>query len=184
MHRNKQQAPTISKHTSIRIATYNCQGINEITKREAIKAWASERRLDVVVLTETKLKGQSKEGNEHTDYITYFASDPKDWTNTQQGIKAEQAGVGIMIRSSLAASVLDIAQHGSRFMTMKIKTSPPMRIIAAYLPQAFGASWEQKSAYYDTLDELLDACPRKEPVYIMGTLMQGYNTDRQTSSPT
>ena len=46
-------------------------------------------------------------------------------------------------------------------MSMRLKTQPTMRIVAAYLPQAFGASWEQKSAHYDTLNDILVTCPTK-----------------------
>ena len=80
----------------MRIATYNCQGLNEINKREAIKEWAESRNIDVILLTETKYKGQAKEGNEDTTYTTYLASEEQDWTITRYGTKGEQARVGIM----------------------------------------------------------------------------------------
>ena len=152
----------------MRIATYNCQGINEILKREAIKEWAATRRLDLVALTETKHKGQAKEGNSNTEYTTFLASDPDEWTTTQYHTKAEQGGVGVMIKSSLMPSVLSVDQHGSRILSIRLKTQPPCKIIIAYMPQATGYSWEQKSYHYDQLNDILDKTPKKEPVYIMG----------------
>ena len=152
----------------MRIATYNCQGINALTKREAIKEWAGKRKIDIIALTETKLRNQAREGGPDTEYTTFFASEPKEHSTTQAGIKAEQAGVGLMIKSTLLPSVLHVEQHGSRIMSMRIKTQPPTRIIVAYMPQAFGATWEQKSGYYDKLNEVMDTCPRSEPLYILG----------------
>ena len=73
-----------------------------------------------------------------------------------------------MIKSTLAPSILHIEQHSSRIMTVRLKTQPPTRIIVVYMPQAFGATWEQKSNHYDALNAAMDKCPKKETLLIMG----------------
>ena len=100
----------LPKAVPLKVAVYYCLGINEINKREAIKQWATDNDVDVMLLTETKLKGQAKEGSNATDYTTYFASREKDWTYARGGRKHEQAGVAMMIKSSLTSSVTELGQ--------------------------------------------------------------------------
>ena len=43
-----------------------------------------------------------------------------------------------------------------------------MNVIAAYMPQAFGYTWEQKAVSYDDLNKVLDAIPHRQPLFIGG----------------
>ena len=167
-NRLKQEAKPIKHHETLRIATYNCQNIQVITKRDDIKNWAKKRSIDILVLTETHVLGQAQEGGTHEEYTTFFSSDPDECNTFRYGRKSEEAGVAIMIRTTMLPSILSIRSHGSRLMSMRLRTTPPTRYIAVYMPQACGATWETKSEYYDKLNEIMDTMPKHEPLYILG----------------
>ena len=68
-------SPTPTKikiHTQLRIATLNCRGINDITKRQEIQDWMSRTKTNILILTETKTGDTSQEGNDN--FSLYFSS--------------------------------------------------------------------------------------------------------------
>ena len=44
----------------------NVQGLNEITKRQSIEKWALEKKIDVVMVQETRINDTSKEEKPNT----------------------------------------------------------------------------------------------------------------------
>ena len=53
----------------------NVQGLNEITKRQSIEKWALERKIDVVMVQETRINDTSRE--EKLKHIWYFSTSTK-----------------------------------------------------------------------------------------------------------
>ena len=53
----------------------NVQGLNEITKRQSIEKWALEKKIDVVMVQETRINDASKE--EKPKHIWYFSTSTK-----------------------------------------------------------------------------------------------------------
>ena len=144
------QAPKLSK--GIKIATFNVQGINSITKRQEIYKWANEAGIDIIALQETQMKEQSKEESEN--YITYFASDPKTLTTIRNKGKGkgkgqaastftkESAGVGISVKKEWKHKIKSVEQINSRIISLEIDAIPAIKVISAYAPQA---DWDEET---------------------------------------
>ena len=50
----------------------NVQGLNEITKRQSIEKWALEKKIDVVMVQETRINDASKE--DEPKHMWYFST--------------------------------------------------------------------------------------------------------------
>ena len=73
-----------------------------------------------------------------------------------------------MIKPSLTPAILDIHQCSSRIMYMQLRATPNIHIIAAYMPQAFGKTWEKTAVVYDDFNKFMDTIPKSQPLYIGG----------------
>ena len=72
------------------MACLNVQGLNEITKRQSIDKWALEKKIDVVMVQETRINDASKE--EKPKHIRYFSTSTK-FKDKEQVEKREQLAV-------------------------------------------------------------------------------------------
>ena len=63
------------KERRLKIASMNCKGLNEIGKRQQIREWMREKKVDILMIQETKIKEQTWEQGE---YNFYNASEPKE----------------------------------------------------------------------------------------------------------
>ena len=171
-----------TKQQKLRMATINCKGINEIGKRQQIKQWMQDKKIDIAFLQETKVKEQTHEtGDTHTIYL---ASDPKEHSEVRRDVKGkgkgkgvkrsssskwkvETAGVGVIITKELNRSLLDIRQVSSRIISVDIKTIPRLRIIGCYAPQA-AREEEIKETFYTQLQGEVERMGTSKPLILTG----------------
>ena len=76
--RDPRTVPTLLYGTRLRIATFNCRGINQTAKRQEIKAWMRLSHIDILLVQETRQKEQTTANG--ADHLTYFSSSEKEHT--------------------------------------------------------------------------------------------------------
>ena len=59
---------------TFKIGTLNCNGLNELTKRQDIKQYMTQNAISIMALQETRIKEAATENGQ--DYVTYLLSDP------------------------------------------------------------------------------------------------------------
>ena len=136
----------------ISVASFNCQGLNDIGKRQELKAWGKEAKADIICIQETGVMQQCVEKGDH--YDIYFASDSANHTKVPKGrgkgrgkgkgrgregqatYLREYAGVGFLVKKSIASAITRVEQYSSRVIRLTINATPPIDIICAYAPQA------------------------------------------------
>ena len=82
-----QNEATTTTGRTLKVASLNVQGLNEITKRQSIEKWALERKIDVVMVQETRINDTSRE--EKLKHIWYFSTSTK-FKDKEQVEKREQ----------------------------------------------------------------------------------------------
>src|SRR5678815_4689726 len=109
----------------IRVGCMNVRGVNEDLKREEVGLMFEEKRLDVLGLTETKLKGKREmEFGKYKGMIS----------GVNERVRARE-GVGIVMKKEVWDKVRVCSQVSARIMWVKVKFGGEMWVfICAYAP--------------------------------------------------
>ena len=165
-----------NKKLKLRMAVINVKGINEPAKRRVIEEWASRKKVDLVILTETQHAHCSQEGGcdrledevmIESKWKWYFSTsvDPKAHEESEKKRKSgkhvtmedrnrtrEHAGVACLLNKSLWSKVKDVQPIDGRIMKCKLRMSRKVNITIAYAPHA-GRPEEEKATFYNKLYE-------------------------------
>jgi exonuclease III len=100
-----------------------------------------KRKLDIIVVSETKKKSKGTEKID--DYIFIYCGVEKD--------KTTAAGVGIILRKKLKSRIIGYSWISERITTIKIKTRSHCYIIGEYAPVE--GKTEETGTFYKQLQE-------------------------------
>ena len=151
--------PTKPDRKIFKIACLNVQGCNDPAKRECVGRMFVERGLDVLVLSETKLKGRG------------------EWTfggvvGRVSGVSSGRAreGVCIIVADEWMRCVREWKEVSSRLMYVRMNVGESKYVIVgAYGPGSEREKEERESFWYD-LGELVGSFERDEIVCVLGDL--------------
>ena len=127
----------------------------------------SRLRVDIVGLSETRRPGS---GETSSEGYTYY------WSGMSNG--ARLRGVAIGISSRLQPSVVEVTPVDERILRMRLKhTMGFMSLIAVYAPTEV-CEIEEKEMFYAKLDSVLDQCPRRDTLIVLGDFNATTGTER------
>jgi exonuclease III len=117
------------------------------------------RRVNILCIQETKLKGQKVKEVEDTGFKLWYTGN----TSTNND-------VGIVLDKSLKDGVMDIKRQGDRIILVKLLIGNLIfNIISAYAPQ-IGLNESVKMQFWEELDALVSSVPISEKLFIGGDL--------------
>ena len=141
-----------SKLVDVKFATLN---VGTMTGRgRELADMMERRRVDVLCVQETKWKG-SKAKSIGGGFKLFY-----------HGLDSRRNGVGVIVKESYIKSVLEVKRISDRVISVKMELDGViMNVISAYAPQA-GCEMEEKEAFWEEIDELMESIPRSERVVI------------------
>ena len=182
------------KRGLVKIATLNCQGINETNKRDAIESWATNNNIKIMAIQETRHPYTAEEGGRAKMnpegvirgglYKWFYGtgSKPEDVDKMQKEREehgkasketydkaCEHGGVAFLVHKSLWQNIKRIETAGSRLIKITIKMNKMTDLISAYAPHAEKTE-DEKVAFYEDLQKLVDDRPNGNEILILGDL--------------
>ena len=103
-----------------KVATLNTRTAVEPGQREAIELWMKQRRIDILLLQETKVRTDTRV--HRGDFVWYFSGSNKA-SQTKSGF---EAGVAVVLRNKLSKHVIDINPISDRLMTVTLQATMPV----------------------------------------------------------
>ena len=144
----------------MRLASLN---IGTLTgKSREISAIMVDRGIDILCLQETRWTGGKSKGKARNigDGCKLYYS----------GGNRPRNGVGICLNSYWQDKVIDVQRKSDRIIWMKLVTpGKNFNIISAYAPQQ-GCDQEEKTAFWNQLEEVLRKVPGREELIVAGDL--------------
>lgn len=144
----------------IRVGCLNVRGVNEDMKKVEVGMMFQERKLDILGVTETKLKGKKEvEFGEFKGVVS----------GVNERVRARE-GVGIVMRKEVWEKVREWRQVSSRVMWVRVKFGGERWVfICAYAP-VNGAREEERERFWNELNECWESFRVNEKVCLLGDL--------------
>ena len=153
----------------MRIGTLNVGSMTG--KSREVAEMMNSRRVDILCVQETRWKGDKAKEIGGGCKLLYSGAD-----------ESGRSGVGIIVNNDLKDKVVEVKRRSSRVMKIKLMLSEEvLNVISAYAPQV-GCDVEEKSLFWQELDEVLTSIPDEERVVLGGDLNGHIGTDRRVIS--
>jgi hypothetical protein len=145
----------ISAKTTSRIGTWNVRTLNKPGSLEQVMHEMSAYGMGLLGISEMRWKGQ---GMKISDGMTIYYS----------GSDKHVGGVGFITNAQMAQAVLSWDPVSDRIITLRLQT----RIVKVTIVQVYApinaADDEEKDAFYDQLQQVLDSIPAHDLKLVMG----------------
>ena len=141
-----------------------------VGRRREVVSMLARRDVDICCFQEVRYKNQgcTTVGTNEEKYKFWYSGNAEG-TN----------GVGVMVRQSLADNVLEITRYGDRMMKIRACLGKMcFNIMSAYAPQA-GRSAQEKTAFWEMLEDEGAAVPEPEGLIIGGDMNAHIGRDRE-----
>ena len=177
---------TIKYADKLSVATLNCRGLLEASKREQIVQIMHVHQIDLLALQETKVNSSSEEQRQHEGtgkrYSCFFSSNaqrdapPRVQPQHANGKAKAQAarrmiehhGLGFVVGPRLINCIKDCTPHSSRLMEIRLRNhGPDICLINHYAPHS-GRPLDEKTQHWDNLQEMVHARSQAIPTFILG----------------
>ena len=123
--------------------------------------------MDIAGLSEVRWPGN---GETSSEGYTYY------WSGMADGTRLR--GVAVAISSRLASAVDEVTAVDERIMRVRLKhTMGFMSLVAVYAPTEVSET-EEKEVFYAKLESILDQCPRRDVLVVLGDFNAVTGTDR------
>ena len=155
----KPDCVTSKAHNHIlKIGTWNVRTLNQLGKYENLTQEAMAHNIDVLGLSETRLIDSGM--NPSDDNYTLYNS----------GGQQHEHGVGLLVKKSVAKSLLGVVCVSKRNILAKFKGAPfNMSILQTYAPTS-DYSEEEIEEYYEEVNKTLKTVKSDEILIVMGDL--------------
>ncbi|KAI5740423.1 hypothetical protein M8J76_003694 [Diaphorina citri] len=149
----------------VRSITWN---IGSLTgKSKELAEVMRRRKIDIACLQEVKWK------NTDVNKCRYLESDKEEYKLYYYGRNGNRNGVGIVLHEKFHNNVIKIIGVSDRIIQVKVVIYGKIyNILSVYAPQ-IGCDNEEKTKFYDTLEDVLERIPENELVMI-GADMNGH----------
>ena len=148
-----------SRRTRMKIACLNVQGCNNPAKRECVGRLFEERGLDVLVLSETKLKGSGEKT---------FGNVVGRVSGVSSGSARE--GVCIIVGEAWKGCVREWKEVSSRLMYVRMKVGVDEYVIVGAYGPGSERTKEERESFWSDLGELVGSFENDEIVCVLGDL--------------
>ena len=144
-----------SAKTTSRIGTWNVRTLNKPGSLEQVIREMSAYGLGLLGISEMRWKGQ---GMKISDGMTIYYS----------GLDKHVGGVGFILNAQTAQAVLSWDPVSDRIITLRLQTRiVKVTIVQVYAPTN-AANDEEKDAFYDQLQQVIDSIPAHDLKLVMG----------------
>ncbi|KAG0722293.1 Craniofacial development protein 2 [Chionoecetes opilio] len=162
--------PGINLRRVLRVGSWNVLSLSDNHRLPLLSGELSRLRVNIVGLSETRRPGS---GETSSGGYTYY------WSGMSNGHRVR--GVAIGISSKLQPSVVEVTPVDERIMRVRMKhTLGFMSLVAVYAPTEMRRT-EEKEMFYAKLDSVLDQCPPRDTLIVLGdfnattgTVREGY----------
>ena len=163
---NKGRCPLkLDYARKVKIATLNCRGLAELSKRQQLIHAMKKLHIDILALQETKIKTDSTET--HDGYAFFFGSQSVQNDRRQ---RTEHHGVGFVISPYMNPFLLDCTPISDRLIEITIAArGRNLTIINGYAPHS-GRPPEEKDQFWNCVADRCDAHPQSSPTLVVGDL--------------
>ena len=146
--------------STLRFGSFNVRGCGtDESKREETGSMFVRRKMDVLALSETKLRGKGE---------CKFGSVIGRFSGVKRGRGRE--GVAILVSEEIGKRVVEWKEVSSRIMWMKVKLGKEMWVfVSAYGPGS-EKSIEEREAFWIDLNECIEGLGRNVNVVVLGDL--------------
>ncbi|XP_071512677.1 uncharacterized protein [Panulirus ornatus] len=159
-NRRRSHAGSAHPPRRLRVGCLNVCGCNQDVKKGKIGSMFEERNLDVLALSETKLKGKGEE-----------------WFGNVWGVKSgvsertrAREGVAILLKQELWEYVIECKKVNSRLIWVKLKVDGERWvIIGAYAP-GHEKKDQERQVFWEQLNECVSGFDARDRVIVMGDL--------------
>ncbi|XP_071539225.1 craniofacial development protein 2-like [Panulirus ornatus] len=159
-NRRRSHAGSAHPPRRLRVGCLNVCGCNQDVKKGEIGSMFEERNLDVLALSETKLKGKGEE-----------------WFGNVWGVKSgvsertrAREGVAILLKQELWEYVIECKKVNSRLIWVKLKVDGERWvIIGAYAP-GHEKKDQERQVFWEQLNECVSGFDARDRVIMMGDL--------------
>ena len=142
------------------VGTLNVRGCSIDVKKCMIADMFKERKMDVAVLTETKVKGKGESEWEGERVVI---------SGVDERCRARE-GVAIMIKRRLWGSVSEFKCVSSRLMWVRMKVAGKKIVFVGVYGPGMERSEMERDAFWETLNECLSGFDVNERVVVLGDL--------------
>ena len=159
--------PGVNLRRVLRVGSWNILSLSEDHRLPHLSDELSRLRVDMVGLSETRRPGS---GDISSRGFTYY------WSGMSNG--ARLRGVAIAISSKLQSSVVEVTPVDERIMRLRMKhTLGFMSVVAVYAPTEM-CETDEKEMFYAKLNSVLDQCPRRDVLIVLGDFNATTGTER------
>ena len=153
----RRTIPGVNLRRVLRVGSWNVQTLSEDHRLPHLSDELSRLRVDMVGLSETRRPGTGEISSKGYSYY---------WSGMSNG--ARLRGVAIGISSRLQPSVVEVTPVDERIMQLRLKHSMGfMSVVAVYAPTEM-CETEEKEMFYAKLELVLDQCPRRDTLIVLG----------------
>ncbi|KAG0725429.1 Craniofacial development protein 2 [Chionoecetes opilio] len=149
--------PGINLRRVLRVGSWNVLSLSDDHRLPLLSGELSRLRVDIVGLSETRRPGS---GETSSGGYTYY------WSGMSNGHRVR--GVAIGISNKLQPSVIEVTPVDEHIMRVRMKhTLGFMSLVAVYAPTEMRKT-EEKEMFYAKLDSVLDQCPPRDTLVVLG----------------
>ena len=142
------------------VGTLNVRGCNVDVKKCMVVDMFKERKLDVVVLTETKVKGKGECEWEGERVVV---------SGVDERCRARE-GVAVMIRRRLWGSVSEYKCVNSRLMWLRMKVGGKKVVIVGVYGPGMERSETERETFWENLNECISGFRENERIIVLGDM--------------
>ena len=163
----RRTSPRLNLRRVLRVGSWNILSLSEDQRLPFLSSELRRLRMDIVGLSETRRPGN---GEISSGGYTYY------WSGMSNGTRLR--GVAIGISSRLQPLVVEVTPVDERIMRVRLKhTMGFMSLIAVYAPTEM-CEMEEKELFYAKLDSVLDQCPPRDTLVVLGDFNATTGTER------
>ena len=163
----RRTRPGVNLRRALRVGTWNILSLSEDHRLPLLSGELRRLRVDIAGLSEVRRPGN---GETSSGGYTYYWSGMSDGTHLR--------GVAVAISSRLQSSVVEVAPVDERIMRVRLKhTLGFMSLVAVYAPTEM-CETEEKEMFYAKLDSILDQCPPRDTLIVLGDFNAATGTER------
>ena len=159
--------PGVNLRRALRVGTWNILSLSEDHRLPHLSNELRRLKVDIAGLSETRRPGS---GEISCGDYTYC------WSGTSNGTRVR--GVAVAISSKLWPFVVEVTPVDERIMRVRLKhTLGFMSLVAVYAPTEV-YKIEEKEMFYAKLDSVLDQCPPRDTLIVLGDFNAVTGTER------
>ena len=165
--RARKRTPGFNFRRGVRVGAWNILTLSDDSRLPPLSGELRRLRIDIAALSEVRRPG---DGEISCDGYTYY------WSGCSNG--ARLRGVAVAVSTRLVPSVVKVTNVDERIMLVRMEhTIGFISLIAVYAPTEM-RDLEEKELFYAKLDSIVEQCPPRDTLVVLGDFNAVTGTDR------